>query len=1008
MSKAITDMKCKEHRKLSVLLAVVFLLTSIATSGMAAGETPEAVYTGSGLAASILNNLDYTDVKNSNTWAKEAIYATGALGVTKGYGDKQFGRTNSISKEQAIAIAYRVAGREADAQKAAEALDSARQQDEKKANAISMWSDGYLQLAMTDGLITQKEYNDAMSDDQASLEPDSFHRDAPAQRQEMAFWLAKTLKLEPVYGQQKIFNSFNDWKDADPIKVPYIEAVLQKSIMNGNGNGRFGPTDVITREQVAQVVRNAEGVVLPLIKLEKHSGTVERVQNMTDSTSGDRIAKRIIDVRNPNGKLNQIICEVPENWTTENRNEQNGAAINTKEKEAVVYKNGQIGKSSLLGKGDSIEYITSEDKSVKYIRVVSAGTNTEYLAARVNSVDPANLSINVNELFRLGSSNIKFERNNISFSYNNGGEREKLFKYSNKAIVIKDGKAAQASDIKADEYVVLSIRDNVVTAIETFDIGMLNEEDGIVNGIVEDNNPALGYITLYNENGTGTSPSMMEQLIAYRTFNYENKNDVEVFKNHEKATVDDIETGDSVFIKLDSRGYVTSISAVDNYTVKYGKVITKRGNSLTVEYEGGTRQILDVEDNTLVISNKKLTKYSNLKDGDKVKLMLHITNKFTKLKEITIEGDEHFITNVYKGIVSYIDDASNALVVQNVQVLDKGKWVRTSTRGVTDIRLAENYEIYANDRSMNLNSANKYLKNNEAYIAVEKDYGGEEKAVFVSFRNEDDTEVLYDDTVSSSVSGVNQFSLSKDYRTLGYSKGTIVIKDGRLVSGSSITQEDTVYAVANRDYENGEYSAGVVQIGKRSNANYAQIYRGRIKLINDNKEFTMESFSKLDGQTWNYANTPKTINITFSTRMLDDAGVMSTRDFLDYGAASFRDKVVYVVEKDSNALLISTAPYGSVAVRGTVLELTGGTTGEDGSALTEPTGVNLRLAKVYDSSSYVWNDIGNLTLSILKNSIVMKGGQFARASDIKKGDILRIMKKDTALTGDAYIIFVEN
>lgn len=1000
--------KINIYRVLAFILAAAFTITCLTTSAFAAAETPDKVFTGSSLASSVLKNLEYNDVRNSNTWAKEAIYSAGALDIMKGYGDKQFGRTNSISKEQAIAIAYRVAGREADAQKAAEALDNARDDEEKKKNALSMWADGYMQLALNDGLISAEDYDDAMEEDQASLEEASFHRTAPAQRQEMAFWIAKTLKLEPSYGQQKIFNSFNDWSSADPIKVPFIEAVLQKNIMNGNGNGNFGPTQNITREQVAQVVRNAEAVVLPVLKYEKYSGLVEKVSDQTDSTNGERVIKRTVDVRNPNGKLNRLVFDIPERYDVQNRNEQNGTTVNTLEKEAVVYRNGQIGKSSLLKAGDSIEYIASaEGSEARYIRVNTPGTVIEYIGARVNSVNPGTLSINVNELFKLGSPNIKFERNNISFSYNNGGEREKLFSYSNKVSVIKDGKPAAIGDIKADEYVVLSVRDNIVNVIETFDIGILNEEDGIVNGIVEDNNPALGYITLYNENGSGTDPDMLNQLITYRTYNYENKNDVEVFKNHQKASIDDIETGDSVFIKLDEDGYVTSISAVANYMVKYGKVITKRGNSLTVKYEDGTSQLLDVDDATLIISDKKLTKYSNLKDGDRVRLLLHITNKFTKLKEITIEGNEHFIANIYKGTVEYIDDTSNSLVIRGLQILDKGKWEKTAIKGITDIRLAEGCNIYANDRSMSIANVNKYLRSNEAYIAVEKDYGGEEKAVFVSFRSEDDTEVLYDDTVLSSLTGANQFSLSKDYNTLNYSNGTIVVKDGRLVSGSSITAEDTVYAVANRDYEDGGFNAGIVQIGKRTDLNFARIFRGRIKQINDNKDFTLESFSTLEGQTWTYANTPKTLNVSNSTRILDDAGVLSTRDFLDYGDSSFKDKTVYVVEQNSNALLISTAPYGAAAVKGTIQTITGLTTGEDGDVLSEPTSVKLRLAKAYNSTDYKWVDSGDMELNILKNSIVMKGGKPVAASELKKGDVIRVMKKDAALTGDAYIIFVE-
>jgi hypothetical protein len=194
----------------------------------------------------------------------------------KGYGDRYFGLSITISKEQAIAIAYRAAGREADAQIAAETLDNARQAADKKKNAISMWSDGYLQLAADEGLITTQELNDAFNKDQTTLIPGiSFIRTEPAERQDMAVWIAKALKLQPVYGQNNIFNSYNDWKDADSIKIPYIEAALQNKIMNGNGAGSFNPTGKVTREQAAQIIENAENVILPIMKYQIKTGTVE-------------------------------------------------------------------------------------------------------------------------------------------------------------------------------------------------------------------------------------------------------------------------------------------------------------------------------------------------------------------------------------------------------------------------------------------------------------------------------------------------------------------------------------------------------------------------------------------------------------------------------------------------------------------------------------------------------------------------------------------------------------
>lgn len=193
----------KLRRTIIPVIIILLVLNSVHIGTAAPNETPEAVYTGDEAAPAVIRNLDYTDVRNSNTWAKDAIYEAGALGIINGYGERErtFGRTRTLSKEEAIAIAYRAAGREGEAQLAAEALDNARLEEDKKTDALSMWSDGYLQLAARDGLISRQELNEALQPPEEGEEI-QFDRTAPAQRQEMAFWLARTLNLEPVYGQQ--------------------------------------------------------------------------------------------------------------------------------------------------------------------------------------------------------------------------------------------------------------------------------------------------------------------------------------------------------------------------------------------------------------------------------------------------------------------------------------------------------------------------------------------------------------------------------------------------------------------------------------------------------------------------------------------------------------------------------------------------------------------------------------------------------------------------------------
>ncbi|MDP4180571.1 MAG: S-layer homology domain-containing protein [Bacillota bacterium] len=995
----------KKQKKVSLLLSIALMLTGVFSSAASEKEVPEAVYSGIDNASVLLKNIDYTDVKNSDTWAKEAIYETGALGIMKGYGNRSFGLTQPVTKEQAIAAAYRIVGREADAQKAAEALDNARAAANKKKNAINMWSDGYLQLAANEGLITKQALTDALNADQTTLIPGtSFYRSNRAQRQEIGDWMAKTLKLDPVYGQDNIFNSFNDWSMADPIKIPYLEAMLKNNIMNGTGNGSFNPTGTVTREQTAQIIKNAENIILPILKYDKKMGTIEDIKKSVDSSMGDKITTNTYNIRNSNGKLHKVDAQYLTDAFDNSKNEQVGTPVPGAEKDFIVYKDGKIGKNDLLSLGDRVEYIVAPDNTIRFMNVVSSVNDTKYVAAQVNSVDPSKLTMNVTTLLNLDYPNLD-STNKGNIANSGSGLIDSTLRYSNNAKIRIDGKPATIDQIKPDLTFILTIKNNMVTDINSANL-TLNGDTRIVRGVVEENNPQLGYITLYGENGDGVDPSVLNAL---RTFNYINPNGITVNKNHKKADIEDIEPGDSVFMKLDAGMNVYDISAADNYTNKYAKVISRKPSSIAVEFEDGTQQVLPVDDKVTVVSNNEVVGLDKLKDGDRIKLLLNQTNKNISVKGITVSDSQKPIKNIYKGKLVYIDDTSNDLVLQNVEKLDKGQWERADSIGISKIRLGDDYKLYSDNKAVEIEGVNKNLKNQEAYIASQSDYGGGEKAAVVTFRNKNNLESMIDDTISNNEASANKFGLTKNSNDFTYGPGTIIVKDDRLVLGNSISSDDAAYIVANRDNDSGDYLAGIVQLNERIDPNAATIYRGRIKAIDDNKSFEVESFSQLKGQNWEYVNTPKTFKITYDTKILTDKGLIAQRDFTGYGDKSFIGSSVYIMADNINAVLVSTAPYGpdGAFAKGRVVELSGGSAGDDGKYLTEPTGVMLRDAKIYDVTNHIWADSKDITLNLLKNSIIIKNKKEINPSEINKNDTLRIYKKGKTETGDAYIVIVD-
>lgn len=526
------------------------------------------------------------------------------------------------------------------------------------------------------------------------------------------------------------------------------------------------------------------------------------------------------------------------------------------------------------------------------------------------------------------------------------------------------------------------------------------ESDGssVVCGIVEENNPDFGYITLYREDGWGTSPENATILSLERTFRYSDINAIEVFINQKIDSVNNLEIGDTVFIRLDPGGNITGISASKNYSQRYGTLLDLDNNYISVEYEDGTQQVIPIDRYLKFYLSGVQVDADTVKDGDKIRLVVNSNAKSTNIKEIHIEDDRFKITDIYKGTLSHIDTTSNKLVLRNMEQLQNGRWQITMQKGFSEVLIPDDCSLYYNNSPIDKEYANESLRGTEAYIAVRKEFGGAEYAVMVSFRNYRDLEILYDDTVAST--GNQGIDLLNSLVRIKMDRDTIVIKNGRLVHPGSITPQDKAYVVANRDYYSGDFAAGVVEIKERFGIKELKVYRGRISDIKANRSVTLESWSQFNDLGWTYNNTPKTFDMTYDTRILGSNGVINNRSFLDFGQTSYKDISVYIITENEKALVISTAPYGIQFSRGEIYELI-----LDESRQT--TGFMLMDAANYDIEKYMWNTSADLGISLLNNSILLKSDKIIAPSDLKIGDRLGVLRKDIVDTGDAFIIIVD-
>lgn len=949
----------------------IIICTSIIISNTCIGFAEEITesYTGISNAQGVLSNIDFRDISPlpDTYWAKDAIYKMASLSIIQGYGEKSYKPSNSITKAEAIALIYRALGKEADAKKEAERLEQQRSEELKKNNPRNIWADGYLSLAQKEGLITQEQFEQATNPEEASLDSGiNFNPNSTAQRQEVAVWIAKAFKMEPSYNQTMVFNNYNDWQQIDYDKIPYVETLLKSKIMNGD-NGYFYPKNSIRRDEMAQVLSNMEDDVFKQNNLSKKVGFVENILTESNRQTSREVVTRTISVRLDNGVLANIILTSDGTEFNAKNGELGSHGSIISDNEIIVNKDGTLGKSDLLNINDEILFVYDNDKKIKFVEAKTSKEKEKLLYGTIDNVDAENNTLSFVDLY------------NSLYTY--------PVSLGATISIYNEGKSLEEVPFASKAYITLN--HNMITRIEVSNTKKaasdLVSEQTDVRGIVQEINPVLNYISLYDPEGR-KDPKYI------RTYNF--SPNVEVNKNGNRVSVNEIEVGDMVYLKFDKESNIEQINVESNYISAYGDVLFVGKNFIIVKYEDDATQQLDINDGILMVKEGKVISRGDINVGDRVKLTLNRNDSNTQIKAINVEGEQHYISKLYKGKVYEID--GNNLVLYNAKVLNKNKWISNPQRGFNRLELDDAAKIYYNNKAINLNEARNVYPNKNVYVAAYKDYGYNEKAAMVSLN--DGFEKIYNDDVVSHSQSSKSIALSNSFDNIRYSDGTIIVRYGRLTIGNNIKINDPIYTVALRDSSKDTIMAGIINITDKPSILGIDIYRGKITSIEEGHRFTLESFSLLKGTNWEFINTPKTFDLNNDTKILSSQGLVNNRDFIDYSSKGYKDKIVYIATKGSQAFIVSDAQYGVINLKGEVYNITSGT---------GKTALNLKNVVVLSSTTGEWNNLADSTIDILTNSIIVKNKKIAEAQDLEKGDKVRIIKKDNTNTGEGFIVLVE-
>ncbi len=965
----------------SFITAVVFVLNTVSAFSLELTDTKvftdpiQNTYIGRDEAKNMISNLNFTDV-NSGYWAYESIVKAGALDMVKGY-DRTFNPNGVVSNQEAIAFAVRVMGLENEAQTEAARLENLN--STPASNSVRpVWSIGYLSLAMQNGLITNAQFNDAINQDQNTILPEGFFRGAPVTREQAAHWLVMAINylspnlLTPSGSQQKLY-SYPDWDSVSAQFAQSMELLLANGIMNGKSNGTLSPKGNLTRAEMAQILSNLDSIYYNAAGLVKKTGTIGGIKDTQVNQTADINLVRNLYVRDMNGKIDVLAYNIESSSSPQ--------AVN---KDAVVLKGGLVSGMASLSEGDEIEYIVRNNPDtgeniIMYVKVTNGIVEKEvqgklididYQTGQIQIVD------NLEKYFVYPlADGLYFNEDGKDYAY-----------FGTKKIA--------ESEMPYGSTVKLKIVNNVAKEI-TYE-GTMNLAKEL-RGIVTENNTSYGYLTVIDNNGNEVTKNYYAGQITVEKQQYYDMDDEigyydQIFKNFKydarDTDISSIEPGDIVFIKTysDNPDTIEAISASTNYTMKYGKIaqfnrdtINNDNYQMLMQYEDGQTAWFDVAENIFVSKEGKPLDTAKIQAGDWAKILVNqaiISPGYVmeSVKEITVEGTGHDISNIVKGTLGSINNIQNQLSVTNAYTLTKSGWA--DFQQVKNLSIANNdISYYYNGNQVNLDYLMRYLKHadNEVYIALENNYSGE-KVSMVSIRNGRD-DILEPDRVVNA-DGVGGFNILSSSGNITTDSGTIVRRHGRLVDGGSIMVPDYARVVLN-----GNGKAAVVDIYDEPNASGVFIARGRIISVDEGKSFKVKSSSILTGDEWLYTPVERTFEINGSTLFLNEGGISNINSFLDYTTESVEGGIFNIVADGTTATHVIQSPYAKDIVRGTVYDTAAGS-------------ISIKDSRYYIENTGRWDTVSDkdnsVNVTLPTNSVIVKNNKVVGVSELEKGDKIKV------------------
>ena len=214
------------------------------------------------------------------------------------------------------------------------------------------------------------------------------------------------------------------------------------------------------------------------------------------------------------------------------------------------------------------------------------------------------------------------------------------------------------------------------------------------------------------------------------------------------------------------------------------------GMYIQVKPDYDVEQQYYINRNTRFIKNSSVADLSMLYEGDRVKMKMP-SQQTSTLAEVEIMGAGLLVENIYKGVLKTSDPYRNTITVTNGQPFENWMFGASVSTELSSFTFTNETTIYAGNLPIKKENL-RYYYDKEIYFVTTSQFNREivKKIVIL----QDNERTYYDDFKSVNTT-YNYLSLSS-IGNMYYHKGSILIRNGRLIEPNSLTSSGTAYVIS--------------------------------------------------------------------------------------------------------------------------------------------------------------------------------------------------------------------